>query len=377
VSSIAIFGVGGVGSLMARSLAAAAEIRELVLFARNPDRLQAEAMDLRIAAENAGNERFKVREVPLDLANEDEVAAVLVRTAPDVIVHATTMRSWFTIASALPAATWKNLYSRTRFGPWLPINLAPSLRLMKAIRAAGTKASVVNVCFPDAVNPILARMGLAPTTGAGNSEIISTVLRISAAEVFGTDVADVAVRLIGHHFHLANLDYDVAWSERPFWYRIFRDGRDVTAELDSHRFQERARRNCPHRSSVPAAMSAAKNVRRLLGADAGAIVHCSAPNGMEGGYDVRFEDCRPKIELPPGISLADATGIAREASVGEGIEEILPDGGVRFCAAEAEAMHEGLGYDCRVLRPAEIEERGRELLARFDELVAREVGSHW
>ncbi|MGE0714158.1 MAG: saccharopine dehydrogenase NADP-binding domain-containing protein [Alphaproteobacteria bacterium] len=367
---VALFGAGGVGSLIARGLAASPFVGELVLVARNTERLAAEAMDLRIAAENAGNDRFRVRTLALDLADGASVADALAKARPEVVVHATTMRSWFTIAAALPLAQWRAIYAATRFGPWLPINLAPALRLMKAVVAAGIPAATVNVCFPDAVNPILARMDLPPTTGSGNSEIVASVLRISAAELLGTSLEPVAVRLIGHHFHLANLDHDIAWGERALHYRILHDGRDVTHDLDPERFRATARRNCPHKSSVPAAVATVRNIERLLGRDAGAIVHCSAPEGREGGWDVRFEGGRPVVVLPNGVTQDEADAVVRRAAEAEGIAEIMADGAVRFGAAEAEAMRRHLGYDCPVLRPDEIEDRGRELLARFDALAA-------
>jgi len=328
-------------------------------------------MDLRIAAENAGNDRLKVYVTVLNLADVEKVADILSKIHFDVLVNCTTMRSWFGLATLLPAIVWQDLYSRARFGPWLPLNLAPCLQLMKARRLSEARGAVVNVCFPDAVNPVLGKMGLAPTVGAGNSEIVASVLRIATAEILSVDVCEISVSLIAHHFHLANLDRDTSWSDRAFWYRMRQNGRDVTAQLDFEAFQASVRRNCPHKSSVPAAVSAIKNVRRILGADAGRVVHASSPAGMAGGYDVRFKEGKPQIALEADVSLQDASGILERAARGDGIEQIATDGTVHFGANEAAAMREVLGYDCPVLRPTEVEERGRELLARFDELAVR------
>ena len=370
MNSVALFGVGGVGSVIARNLAALPAISDLWLFAGNAQKLESEAMDVRIAAENAGNARIRVHAVSLDLFDEDRTAEVLALSKADVIINTATMRSWFTLATALPLATWREIYAASRFGPWLPINLAPALKVMRARQAARPQAAVINVAFPDGVNPVLARIGLAPTIGAGNSEIIASVLRISAAEMLGSHVEDIEASLIGHHFHLANLDYESAWNERAFWYQIRHRGEDVTEALNARGFKQVMRRNCPHKSPVPAAVSTVRNTRRLLGEDAGRTVHCSAPHGLPGGFDVRFDGGRPTVALPDGMTMKRAGAVLHAAMQGDGIEAIGDDGAVRMGAVEAETMRRRFGFDCPLLHPQEAEERGRELLARFDAYVA-------
>jgi hypothetical protein len=370
LSSVVLFGVGGVGSLIAHGLAASAKVDELWLFARDRDRLHQEAMDIRIVAENAGNERLRTHAVVADLFDEERTAALIADSRPDVIVNVSTMRSWFSLAAALPPAVWRDLYGESRFGPWLPINLAPALKVMRARALAGSEAATVNVAFPDGVNPVLARLGHAPTLGAGNSETLASAMRIAAAELLLCHVEEVDLSLIGHHYHLANLDTDAAWDDHAFWYRIRHGGEDVTEELNARGLKQVTRRHCPHKSPVPAAASAVKNTLRLLGGDPGQRVHCSSPGGLAGGVDVVFGSGRPGIALPAGITTAQVDSILQSGGRGDGIDEILADGSVRFGAGEAEAMRRRLGYDCPILRPEEAEARGRELLARFDSLAA-------
>jgi hypothetical protein len=374
MSSVALFGVGGVGALVARGLASLPTVSELWLFAGNEQRLQDEAMDVRVAAEAAGNTRFRVHTVALDLFDNARTADALDRSGAEVIVNTATMRSWFALATALPAEVWRDLYSASRFGPWLPINLAPALSIMRAVQAARPDAAVINVAFPDAVNPILAKVGLAPTIGAGNSETIASVLRIAAAKMLGTPADSIEASLVGHHFHLANLDYDAAWEERAFWYQIRHRGEDVTEALNDRGFRQVMRGSCPHKSPVPAAVSAIRNTRLLLGEGAGRTVHCSAPNGLPGGFDVRFEGGRPMITLRDPMSMTQAHLVLHAAMQGDGIEAILEDGSVRMGSSESDAMRRMLGYDCPFLRLDESLDRGRELLARFDDYCAAHRG---
>ena len=374
MNSVVLFGVGGVGSLIARSLAGMPVISDLWLIASNERRLEDECMNVRIAAESAGHARIRVHTVALDLFDQARTADVLARSKAGVIINTATMRSWFALATALPAKVWQPIYRASRFGPWLPINLAPAISIMQARRAALPDAAVVNVAFPDGVNPVLAKVGLAPTIGAGNSEIIAAVLRIAAAQVLDSHVEEIETSLVAHHFHLANLDDDVAWNERAFWYRIRHRGEDMTEFLNSRGFRQVVRRLCPHRSSVPAAVTAVRNTRRLFGEDAGAVVHCSAPHGLPGGFDVRFEGGRPTVAMPQGMTMDRAGGVLHAAMQGEGIDAILGDGSVRMGAGESEVMRRQFGYDCPVLKFDETLARGRELLARFDERVAAQRG---
>ncbi len=39
--------------------------------------------------------------------------------------------------------------------------------MMQAVKKAGIKTHVVNSAFPDLVNPVLGRFGMAPTVGIG------------------------------------------------------------------------------------------------------------------------------------------------------------------------------------------------------------------
>ena len=84
---------------------------------------------------------------------------------------------------------------------------------------------------------------------------------------------------------------------------------------------------------------------------------------------MRFEAGRPVIALPQAMTMQRASSILHKAMQGDGIEAIHDDGAVRMGATEAEIMREHFGYDCPVLYPEEAEERGRELLARFDACV--------
>src|SRR3712207_1406730 len=70
------------------------------------------------------------------------------------------------------------------------------MRFMEACAEVGIEVPVVNVAFPDGVNPVLGGLGLAPATGAGNSDLLHPGIRCLVARRFGAPVTDVDVRLL-------------------------------------------------------------------------------------------------------------------------------------------------------------------------------------
>ena len=98
--------------------------------------------------------------IPLDLNNVEETASVLNKIAPDVIFSSVTLQSWWVI-SDLPADLYKKFRAVAGYGPWLPMHLVPSYKLMKAVKDASIKTHVVVAGFPDAVCPVLGKVGLA------------------------------------------------------------------------------------------------------------------------------------------------------------------------------------------------------------------------
>src|SRR5205807_1000054 len=85
------------------------------------------------------------------------------------------------------------------FGMWLPVHLAPTIKLMESVRAAGFSGPVLTAPFPDVVNCILARLGLAPTCGVGNVDEMVAKVRFLAAERLQTRPDAVRVYLVAHH----------------------------------------------------------------------------------------------------------------------------------------------------------------------------------
>jgi len=367
--TVAVVGAGDVGSAVLRQLAGSGEIGELWALDIDTERARRAAADAAAVALYTGATP-RVASRTVDVRSPDALHHALSAICPQLVVQAATFQSWW-VLTRLPEELWRRLEVGARFGPWLPFHLVPARNVMRAV---GTATPVVNVAFPDAVNAVLAADGLAPTCGAGNSDLLRPGIRLAAAGRLGVAPDRVDLEWIGHHYHVVHywMDLDEVEELDPTTYhlRVLVDGEDAGDRIDPGEALAAAGRDLPPGRLIGerTAASAAKNARLLL-RSAGADDHSPAPNGLVGGYDVRFEGGAVRLRLPRGLGEQDARAICERAQRGDGIESIAPDGSVRFTTEAADTMREVIGYDCDVLRPEEADERVVELRSKLSELT--------
>ncbi len=369
MGTVAVTGIGDLGGSVLRILAQLPEVSRLYALDADEARLTAEVADAAAVASYAevGN---RIDPIVVDMRNADQLATMLARIQPDVVVNTATLQSWWVITQ-LPQPLWRRLEEQAWFGPWLPMHLTLALKLMQALQAARSTAAVVNVAFPDAVNAVLAGLGLAPTCGAGNSDLLRAGIRWAAARRLNVPVRDVAVYLLGHHFHVVyfwmGLEGKESLSDHPYFLRVMVGDTDVTEDLGAGSLLAEAGRALPRGRAIMArtAASAAEKVRCLL-RDDGTLTHVPGPAGLVGGYDVRLSRGGANVVLPQGVSLQQARTMMEQTQRGDGIESIRADGSVVFTRTAHQAMRDALGYDCPLLRPSETEARADELRARLE-----------
>jgi hypothetical protein len=371
MSTVVIFGAGAIGDAVLRAFASYREISTIWVFDIEERRLEVAAADA--AAIATLRESFtKVRYRKLDLLDQDEVADVLSKLQADLIVNTATLQSPWAL-NALDSSTREKLELGARFGPWIPVNLVLPLKLMRALSMAGLATPVINVSFPDGVNAVLGSMGLPPTCGAGNSDLLVAGIKPLVAERVGIPVGEVEVFLCAHHFHVhlftSGLDEVESLEEYPYYLRVLVRGRDVTDELGRDELVSEAGRRMPkNRASAATAESAVKNGLRLLRDDP-TLTHVPGPDGRAGGFDVRLKQTGVEIVWPEEVSAEKIQEMHARAQQGDGIQEISPGGIVTFTEPAHETMRDVLGYDCRVLQPDEFEDRAKELIRRVRERV--------
>lgn len=371
---VAVMGIGDLGGCVLRALAQAPEISHLYALDVDEARLRTAVADASAAASYVDG-GARVEPLVVDMRNTDALATALTRLHPDVVVNTATLQSWWVITQ-LPQPLWRRLEEQARYGPWLPMHLTLAVKLMQALKTAALSPAVVNLAFPDAVNPVLAGLGLAPLCGAGNSDLLRAGIRSAAARRLNVPVRDVTACLLAHHFHVVyfwmELERKESLAHHPYFLRVMVRDADVTEELGAESLLAEAGRALPRGRAIVArtAASTDEKVRRLLRDDEN-LTHAPGPAGLVGGYDVRLGRSGARVVLPQGVSPSQARAMMEQAQRGDGIESIQADGSVAFSETAHQAMLEVLGYDCPLLRPSESEARADELRARLETLSAR------
>jgi len=309
--------------------------------------------------------------VTLDVTRADEVGERLRREAPDVVIVTASLETWW-LPDLLPEEARAAL-ARAGFGAWLPVHLALPQAFMRAASAAGFRGHVLTAPFPDVVNAVLGRVGLAPTCGVGNLDEIVPKVRHLAAERLGAPIGEIEVTLVAHHAleRRAFGEAPAAGELPPYFLRVARGGRDVTREVDADAL---LRAPYPLAWGPTIHFLTAGSTVRLVGAlasEAPVRLHAPGPAGLPGGYPVVASRAGVALAPVPGLTREEAVAINERSHVFDGIARIEADGTAVLADEAAAVLRDTLGYDGARLAPADADARGRELLARFREYAAR------
>jgi len=304
---------------------------------------------------------MKFRKV--DLNNIEETAEILKEEDPDVVFNATTLQSWWVIGE-LPKETYEKLL-QAGIGPWIPMHLTLTHKLMKAVKKSGISAHVVSSSFPDAVNPILGKVGLAPLVGIGNFDLLIPFVKRYVGERLKVPMRNVVVFMLGHHYHDVRVEEFGSTMGAPYYLKIMVGDRNVTDQFD----REKVWAAFPptplgNQSDQRVAASAVKNIAAIIN-DTDEITHSPGPKGLPGGYPIRINAEGVEVVLPEELSLEEAVKINEEAQKFDGLEKIENDGTVVYTEKSVKIMNEMLGYDCKRLRIEESEDRARELRSLY------------
>jgi hypothetical protein len=230
-----------------------------------------------------------------------------------VLVCASAQSPWERLAT--PSA-WTELVRRARFGITLPLQAEPALRVA---RAAPNGTWVVNACFPDAVNPLLAALGVPVLCGAGNVGLLAAGVQ-AALDLPDQD----RLRLVAHHLHLYPPDGPggeaLAWlDDEPV---------DPTPLLAGQRAVARDELN--HVTGHTAALLVAA---LLTGTEL--RTNLPGPHGLPGGYPVTVRDAGVGLRLPAGLTRDEAVAHNQRWALADGA--VVDGGRVTFGdAARAE-----------------------------------------
>ncbi|MBL8702947.1 MAG: hypothetical protein JNK67_31480 [Alphaproteobacteria bacterium] len=372
-NTVLILGMGELGGLMAELLARSPRFAGRIVGADiNADLGLRKINSARQGAIAWGSD-VALDFAACDMSDVDRIAELLHRVKPDLVFNATTVSSWW-LRDLLPADIKGRLHAiGAGSGLWSAGHAAYAYNMMRAVRRAGITPWVVNSAYPDAVNPALARAGLAPTTGIGNGALLEAPFRQLVASKLDVAPSRVRVTLVAHHFHGYNTLVHGDTRGLDFHLRIQRDGEDVTARFDRMALVKAV----PDAARIPGAAGAtwivaaqAMQVVLALVTRGTEVVHAPGPLGLVGGYPVRMAP-QVALALPDDIDRERAIAINEAAQRAEGIDRIDADGTLVLGDVARATLKDVFGFECDRYRLDDCLEIARELGIRLRELGDR------
>ena len=361
---IAIIGLGGMGTTILNFLSRTPGIKKIVVADLDEARGRATTD---IATYGASQEGFypSIRFVKTNLYDVDGTAEMLADIQPAVICHAATLAAWWARYS-LPEAE-RRIYSEI-VAINVPFYTALLYKLMQAVKKAGIKTHVVNCSYCDVVNPLLGKVGLAPTIGGGNVQNRIPRIKKIVSEKLKVPMRNVDVLLVAEH----------SWTEHPtvapFWIKIIAEGDDVTDKFpkDKLMIQMQALDEVRHgpftgvenKYAVQDIASAFLSNMLAIYFDTGAVTSAPGPTGMIGGYPVRLSRKGAELALPAEITMKEAVKINEEGARLEGVEQIKNGGTLVYTEKAHNAMRK-LGLDWKEFSIEESEEKIQKIKLFF------------
>ncbi len=301
------------------------------------------------------------RFTPLDATDLRAIEHLIAHERPDLIIQSGTLFSPFLISSR------QDPLARAIREAGVAVQLARQLplvyTLMQAVRNVDFTGLVVNLSAPDLTHPVLGKLGLAPTLGLGNVTMYWLRARAALRERAIRDGASAhdlpLVRVLGHHHHGYAL----------FEARVPEEANErchVYLGEDGHREDKLPYGGIaiPRDLSLNELTAAAALVvlNAFLPATRSLRVSAPGPEGLPGGYPVRIEGGSVSLDLPPGVTRAEAVAFNEQAAARDGIANIADDGTITFTERAAGALRSIAPELVEPLPPAQALERCNRLL---------------
>lgn len=312
----------------------------------------------------------KVDVTYMDVWNIDQTAQTISSFKPDVIFSSMTIQSSSAIKH-LPAPIFQKL-EQARGGPWLPTTLVLVYKLMQAVKQTGLKIIVLNGGTPDNSHEILGKVGLAPTSGIGNIALTVPPLKQAIAEQLHRPLEQMEVLFFAHAYVVQSLRRGTTGGGR-FHLSAFVDGEDVTVQLDLPALFSVLPATLEHEYTQLLTAASAATVFDALTTGSSLVVYAPGPNGLPGGYPLRGGKQGLEVVLPQDLTLEEAILINQEGQRREGIEKVESDGTVYFAERNMAILKETLGYECLRMPLSEVEERAKELRAKYLQQLTRKA----
>ena len=367
--TLMIVGVGDLTGLVLDMITRVEGIGKIVLASRNISHMNQRKNLSLLAAIQLG---FfpEIECVEMDLNNIEQSAETISTLRPDVIFNTATLQSW-RIITYLPQPVFAEL-DEAQFGPWLPMHLTLVHKLMKGVMASGVETTVINAAFPDAVGPVLDRVGLAPHSGIGNVANVIPAFKAAIAAQLSVSKSSIDLSLYTQHYFSHRVPAYGDSGGSPYHLEVFCQGQEVSSDIDHERLLTSIRTDFKKtggafRQMITAASACSVLIPLLT--DQEAKIHAPAIQGLPGGYAGAISSGKFSVIEPTNVSLQEAIVLNEKCQQFDGIKHIAADGTVHFTENEMAIMTRMIGYHCGSMKLDESEQWATELGRKFNEFA--------
>jgi hypothetical protein len=293
-TDVLMFGTGQFAARILLDIAATAKSPvHVALAGRRPERLA--------WLRTAGHARAAMFASPVriatttaDIATAERTGEVIARTRPKVIVQVASAQSASVIT--MQGNAWARLVAEGGLSATTVFQALLSSRVAKGLALSGHSAHLVNCCYADVANALIAAEKLPVTCGIGNVAIL--------ANAFAGELGPGArpVRVLAHYQTIGifrRLPTDRHGPAPRVWLGD-EEVRDVRATFRAVQLTPEPVIDISGASGVPMmlAMAAGEDWQG----------HAPGPIGLTGGYPVRLVGGRLDLDLPAGLGREEAIG---------------------------------------------------------------------
>lgn len=314
--------------------------------------------------------------IQMDVNDIARTSETLARIKPDIVVNCASLQSWRVITQ-LPKPFFDAL-DQAQFGPWLPMHLTPTYYLMRAVKHSGIKTVTVNAAFPDAVNTVLDKAGLAPDVGIGNVANLIPATQMAIAGLAACAPDQVQVKLIAQHYFTHYVPRSGLPQEAQYSLSYWIDGVEWTGRFRDADIFFLARTQFRRLGGVDGqfltAASAFKVLDNLFSEDE-VDLHAPGPHGLPGGYPLTIGMGKVLLSLPHGLSRAEAIEINKRCQRQDGIASINADASVTFELEQMSIMETLMGFSMPHMKLHDVEQWSVELGQKYKNYAEKAMRS--
>jgi len=369
MNKILLVGVGDVGKHLLEFAARDESQFEWIVGDIDQERAQWACNNAEIGAAHHGLHPI-FRPIKVDLLDIEQTTELIKKEKPTAVINCTVLHTWHLIRN-LPEYIYAEI-SSAGLGAWLPCQLTLGMNFAQAIKNSGQSPFYINTSLSCLTNPVLGKMGLAPTIGIGNVDLIAPAVTTYVSQHLNIPREFVEIYLVCHHQHWVFPREAGYRPGAPFFLKIMVEGKDVTNQFDTKKVMFDAVKLYPPgiAFTTVSASSTLKNLKALV-LDEGLRTHSPGPNGLPGGYPVRLSGQGAEVILPSEISLEEAINMNEASGKLDSIEEIQDDGTVVFTNYAYDIMKKTLGFDCQSFHPSDSKVLAFEQMACYKKLAAK------